>query len=123
MKKHLKPLLLTIACLILAGAVYLGLKKFRQDRDKARSFEPRALRPLSPAPQPQQTTHTYTREELEEARRKGVAVPGAKAPALPPPGSPAQAAAEQSQRTVQEINRINEMNRRLMEQQQRLNQK
>jgi hypothetical protein len=71
---------------------------------------------------PQQTSTTkriYTPQELEEARKKGTLPPSAKQPYMPP-NTAGDAAIQQSLRTIEEINKINAMNQKLMDQQRRI---
>lgn len=84
------------------------------------NFEPHVVREFAPTAGPTTTTHTYTQKELEEARKSGKMAPG-----MPQPytstNAAGDAAVQRSMRTLEEINRINEMNRRMTEQQQRNN--
>jgi hypothetical protein len=96
-------------------------KKLQRDREAAMSYTPPA--PVTRETRPVRETHTYTAEELAEARKTGRPLPGARQPSMPPSAvNPGNDAVQRSLRTLDEINRINEMNRRLQEQQQRTQQ-
>jgi len=111
-----------LGVLLFLGVVLLGsykfLAKFLEDRQSVTGFSKRSYRPrtiFSPEDGKPKVTR-YNAEELEEARKQG------KLPAgfIPPPTPPSTQPSDTVQRTLdtlEEINRINEMNRRLMEQQ------
>ena len=97
---------------------YWLVHKFLTDRDKIllSAFRPRVTATPKAG---ERETKRYTQKELEEARKKGELPPGLRNPPYQPPVQ-SQDAVQRSLRTVEEINRINEMNRRMMEQQQRI---
>lgn len=108
-----------VACLLVWGS-YLLVGRFLSDRSATALYdEPRPPAPRRQAP----VTTEYTLDDLEAARKKGELPRGMVPPAqpVPPPHTSGHEAIQRSLRTVEEINRINEMNRRLMEQQQRMN--
>src|SRR3989338_2390539 len=106
--------------ILVASAVFGGyflVKKIQHDRQAALAYTPHT--PLTTITQRKKDgtteTHTYTREELDEMRKKGKSPNGVKQPFTPQPiNNAGQAAAERAQRTLEEINRINAMNQRLM---------
>ena len=106
-----------IGLAVISAAYFLG-RKFLRDRESAMNFEPRVVRQIQRQVGPQTTTRTYTAQELEEARKKGK-LPTGMNQAYTPPNASGDAAVQRSLKTLDEINRINEMNRRLTEQQQR----
>jgi LPS O-antigen subunit length determinant protein (WzzB/FepE family) len=117
-KKIAWILLLGVIGLGLISAGFVLLNKFEKDRMSAMNFEPQKMTPRPNLPSNQPVTRTYTKEEIEEARKSGKPLPG-----LPKnqvmPNTTGEDAVQRSLRTLDEINRINEMNRRLLEQQQR----
>jgi hypothetical protein len=112
-----------VAGLVLGGA-YLLVEKLLRDRQSAMNFKnpkERFLNDQNSLNTPQ--TKTYTSQELEEMRKKGQKLPGGMQQVLPQTNSAYnESASQRSLRTIDEINRINEMNQRLMDQQRRLNQ-
>ncbi len=121
-KKNIVFYLILLAGLsLLVGASYLLVKKILIDRRRALSYTPYSqAQHVTRTVNNGKETRTYTKEELEEARKKGQTPVGAKQPYLPSAATTAaDAAVQRSLRTLEEINRINEMNRRLQEQQQR----
>ncbi|MCB4757317.1 MAG: hypothetical protein LHV69_09885 [Elusimicrobia bacterium] len=119
--KLLKLLLVPVIFSIVLTFAYFTMKKFLRDRQAVEGYG-LMRRPFSqerPAAG-QKEVRTYTQKELEEARRKGQLPGGVRQPYLPPPTTTAgEAAVQRSLRTLEEINKINEMNRRLQEQQRR----
>lgn len=109
-------LLLIIICAVVA-AVYVATRKFEHDRTSAMTSPSHTFQTREESSRPQTVTRTYTQKEIEDARKNGKKLPGLAPTNLP--GGQADAAVQQSMRTLDEINRINEMNRRLIEQQQR----
>ncbi len=108
-----------IASALTLTAGYFLFAKFLDDRARAQGFN----RPMVRSPQALhdgRQEKVYTAEEIEEARRKGQLPPTATAPNIPQPNAAHNAAVQRSLRTLEEINRLNEMNRRLQEQQQRM---
>ncbi len=107
---------ITVGLALIGTGVYFLIRKYNRDVRNAMNFEPPVQRVISQTG-PQTTTRTYTEKDLEEARKKGKLPPGA----LPsnPATAAGDAAVQRSLRTLEEINRINETNRRLIEQQQR----
>lgn len=98
-----------VSASVVTGA-YFFVQKFLADRNSA-LYEPGR-------PKPSLTRHET---RTTTTRPHGAAQSGA--PGAPPPQSAAevgQAAIQRQLQTLDEINRINEMNRRLMEQQQRM---
>jgi len=111
--------LIAVASALLLGAGYFGLRKFLADRQRMMAFS--SYRPrLETAPRNSREVRTYTQKELDEMRKKGTLPSNLKQPYVPPAATTAgQDAVQRSLKTLDEINRINEMNRRLQEQQQR----
>ena len=115
--------ILTVAMVLaVAGALgggYVVFQKVLADRQAAMNYNaPRARPPEQPGEG--REVKTYTAEELEKLRKEGK-MPRELQGHTPPANPTAQsdAAVQRTLRTLDEINRINEMNRRLMEQQQR----
>jgi len=120
MNMRKKVVFFTLLAWVLAlslWGVYIGFQKFLKDRQGTANFTPPKTTIRRQTPQGTQVQR-YTPEELEKARKEGTLPPGLKQP--PPPTNHANDAVQRSLKTIQEINRINEMNRRLMEQQQRM---
>ncbi len=109
--------------LALVGAVVGGVflvKKIQKDREAVLSYIPPTLpQPLTTAPQSTHKTVTYTEKDLAEMRKKGITPPGV-AQQQAPQQNTGEAAVQRSLRTIEEVNRINEMNRRIQEQQDRI---
>lgn len=103
---------------LLGGGFWL-VKKLLQDREAVLSYIPpnRAI-PLHNSGQPQREVVTYTEKDLEEMRKKGITPPGVKQPSQAVTNN--EAAVQRSLKTLEEVNRINEMNRRIQEQQERM---
>ena len=111
--------------LVLAGGLvlvlvtgYFLLARFLHDRETALGFD--RMRPeFNRAGKNQRT---YTAKELEDAQKKGLLPKNQPftQPYQPPNTTNNDAAVQRSLRTIEEINRINEMNRRLQEEQQRM---
>jgi len=97
--------------LCVTGGYYL-MAKFFKDREKILNNEGRYRKPTLRGPE--QTIKTYTPEELEQAQKNGLVHP----PSNPIPQG--QADVLRSLNTIEEINRINAMNQRLMEEQRRI---
>jgi len=119
-----KPRLLRIGALALGATALLLIaygasRKFIHDRESAMNFQPHQIHTQVERESGKPVTRTYTQKEIEDARKQGKKLPGLTN--LPPnlPNQAGQDAVQRSLRTLDEINRINEMNRRLMEQQQR----
>lgn len=128
LKTHWKRILLFVFVAAILGLCTWGsygvTKKFLMDRVRlsVTSLRGTAIkRQTLPTPnQPSRTERTYTQKELEEARKKGKLPPEMRQPYMPPANTAANDAVQRSLRTIEEINRINEMNQRLMDQQRRL---
>jgi hypothetical protein len=122
----MKRFYLTLICLLIAGSLvggaYLLVKRFQRDRQEALGFRPADDRhPFETGTTSDgKTTHTYTTEELEEARRTGKLPKSADPKGVSSAEAANQAAVQRSLKTIEEINRINAMNQRLIEQQQRI---
>ena len=93
------------------------LNKFLKDREAARHFSPRSNFRPQQIQTPNSETREYTAEEIEKARKEAKLPPGLKLPPQPPQVN-THDEVQRSLKTIQEINKINEMNRRLMQQQQ-----
>jgi len=111
-----------VVLILVGGAMILGgyflFAKFVRDRESAMNYTPQKRifrRPSTTAPQ----VKTYTAEDLEKARKNGTLPPGMPQPGMVPPTIGIDAV-QRSLKTVQEINRINQMNQRLMEQNRRM---
>jgi hypothetical protein len=109
-------LVLSLSLGILLLLAQFVLKKFKIDKQSAMNFEKRPVETRIETTQP--VTRTYSQKDIEEARKRGQKLPGVYTPPTLP-NAAGDAAVQQSLRTLEEINRINEMNRRLNEQQQR----
>lgn len=117
-------LIFGVAATTMTAISYFALKNFIQDREELLSM---GSEPLELSKQKNDLGHgrevkTYTAEELEDLRRQGKTPQG-----LPPQYNQTQAiqaneaAVQRSLKTLEEINRLNQMNQQLLEQQQRLN--
>jgi hypothetical protein len=109
-----------LAAAVAAG--YFLVRKLQKDREAVLSYiPPDRPQPLQNSGLPKRETVTYTEKDLEEMRKKGVPAPGVKPPIGPPAaGTSGEAAVQRSLKTLEEVNRINEMNRRIQEQQERM---
>ncbi|MFN0118093.1 MAG: hypothetical protein ACKVQC_07380 [Elusimicrobiota bacterium] len=113
--------ILSVAILSLTIGSYFLFKKILKDRQLAAQFNMPISRNI-PINGNRQVT-TYTAEDLEKMRKEGKlpqnAVPQ---PYIPPNNYQSQndAAVQRSLRTLEEINRTNELNQRLMEQQRQM---
>ena len=106
---------------LIAGSYYL-FKRFLRDRQSALNFEKQKITILDRSAKSTRETKIYTQEELEKMKREGKLPRGVNPAPTLPPGTNAAENVQRTLRTVEEINRINEMNRRLMEQQQKMQQ-
>lgn len=109
-----------VGLVVVIAGVYLGTWKFFQDREAMRGYKDPLERQVERRrqEQPVTTTRTYTAKELEEARKTGKLPKNMQT--APGPNQAAianEAAVQRTLRTLDEINRVNEMNRRLQEQQ------
>jgi hypothetical protein len=119
-KPRWKRLAVIGAAILAVGLLIYGASwKFSHDRESAMNFQPHETRVRVERSTSQPVTHSYSAKEIEEARKSGKKLPGMNT--LPPnlPNNSGEEAVQRSLRTLDEINRINEMNRRLIEQQQR----
>jgi len=109
------------AVVAMAGGYFLA-KKFLRDRAAAMNLAAgKYTLEKVKNPSANRQVKTYTREEIEKLRKEGK-LPAGMRQALPPaqPVLPQDDAVQRSLRTIEEINRINEMNQRLLDQQQRM---
>jgi hypothetical protein len=121
----MKNRLVLIGVLVaVAGAVaggYFLVRKLQKDREAVLSYiPPTRPQPVQTNPTQKRETVTYTEKDLEAMRKKGITPPGVAQPAGQMPQNSGEAAVQRSLRTIEEVNRINEMNRRIQEQQERI---
>jgi hypothetical protein len=122
--RRFAPLLVVILVLtgLTAGGYFLT-KRFIAERQALLMPMTRAQRPggfVSPR-RPVTQTRTYTREEIEKARKEGKSLPGLTQPgAVPAANTAGEAAVQRSLRTLDEINKINQLNQGLLVQKQRI---
>jgi hypothetical protein len=110
-----------LALAAVGAGSYFMIKKLQKDREAALSFIPPSQpRPIAMPPSQKRETVTYTQKDLEEMRKKGTVPPGVAQPPAQMPQNTGEAAVQRSLRTIDEVNRINEMNRRIQEQQERI---
>ncbi len=120
--KWKKPLLISVVVAGFLGGVYLLSRQILDDRKVAMAFQEKPLELPAFGKEERlpdgRTIRTYTSKDLEEAKKRGK---GSGLDATRPDPFPTanDAAVQRSLRTIEEINRINEMNRRVAEQQQR----
>lgn len=108
---------------ILAGGSFWLVSKVRRDRLSVMNYAPMnhtVVRRETQTPNGRDVK-TYTAEELEKARKEGKLPKGMQQIQPPSAAQANDAAVQRSLRTIEEINRVNALNQRLMEQQQRMN--
>jgi hypothetical protein len=118
-----KIILFSIIFLTILACSTFMVKKIKRDRQTAMNYKPPVFNPVSSRTTtgPASHTKTYTKEELDEMRKKGKSPEGIKQPYTPPqPNTANDAAVQRSLRTIEEINKINDMNQRLLDQQRRM---
>lgn len=121
-KRALPFLIFAMVATGLTAGSYLLLDRFLRDRQAVLTRHSLPPRPVYDRPNVQngRQVKTYSAKELEEARQKG-RLPSGSQQNLPSQSNLAQQdAVQRSLRTLDEINRINQMNQRLLEQQQRI---
>lgn len=112
---------ITLIMVTLTTAAYVLAKKFFHDRTQALlGNQPPITRKF--INNSGTTTRTYTQKEIDEARKKGTPPVDIKQPYMPPTQT-GDEAVQRSLKTIEEINKINEMNQRLIDQQRRLQNK
>lgn len=124
MKEFIKKNLWWMGILFGGAAVlwgsYLLTAKFLKDRNRTLSYVPPAQMgrrtPSSQGP----VRKVYTQKELEAARKRGEMPRPMAQPYIPPAQNPNDAAIQRTMRTLEEINKVNEMNQKLMDQQRRM---
>jgi hypothetical protein len=123
MKNRVVFTLVVLGVLAVAlGAGFWLYQKLQSDREAVLSYIPpnRPVR-VQDSRTPQRQTVTYTEKDLEEMRKRGLNPQNVRpfgAPPAPPPSN--EAAVQRSLKTLEEVNRINEMNRRIQEQQEKM---
>lgn len=110
-------LLLALGLTALTGTAYVLFRKFLSDREAAQGLHPADQEVIRRVQKYRRGERKpMTGEELEQMRKRGESPKNAN-PAVPAPQPNLGAdAAQRSLKTIEEINRINEMNRRLMQQ-------
>lgn len=101
--------------------VWLLFKKIQRDRQAALAPTPSIPHvTITHNKNGQTETRTYNASEIKTLRREGKLPLGARQPNMPlPPNSAGEDATQRALKTLNDINRINEMNQRLMDQQER----
>jgi hypothetical protein len=100
------------------GSSYLVFRRIVKDRAAAMSYREHPARSVATPTSPVRTVQTYTAQDLEAARKNGKNLPAEQNPAAQPVAT--NDAVQRNLQTLDEINRINQMNQRLMEQQERV---
>ncbi len=97
-------------------SMYFLFKRLLRDRNAAMAYHEHPIRRADTSAQGTRTVKTYDSKNLQEARKKGDAP--ANTAAIQP--NTMNDAVQRNLQTLDEINRINQMNQRLMEQQERI---